>query len=91
MRFATLLLVAPILAVAASLPLFAGCAHVKVDPIEVKEIHIVHDVNIRVDKQLDDFFAFQDQQHPGTQPTTTMTTTTTAPTTQASIEAGDVQ
>ena len=33
----------------------------RVDPIEVKTIHIVHDINIRVDKQLDEFFAFQEQ------------------------------
>ena len=77
------------------LPLFAtallfplGCLHVKVDPVEVKEIHIVHDVNIRVDKQLDDFFAFQDQ-HPTT---TTTTQPATAPTTtQASIETGEIR
>ena len=73
---------------AASLPLFAGCAHVKVDPIEVKEIHIVHDVNIRVDKQLDEFFAFQDQ-HPTTQPTTTTAPAPAA--TQASLDTGDVR
>jgi hypothetical protein len=73
--------IVPVLAAAVLLP---ACAHVKVDPIEVKEIHIVHDVNIRVDKQLDDFFAFQDQ-HPATQ-------TTTAPsTTQASVETGDLR
>jgi len=53
-----------------------GCAHVKVDPIEVKTIHIVHDVNISVDKQLEDFFAFQEQQ------AARNATTTTAPTTQ---------
>jgi hypothetical protein len=64
------------LAAAALLP---GCLHVKVDPIETKEIHIVHDVNIHIDKQLDDFFAFQDQQST-TRPTTA---TATAPTTQA--------
>ena len=39
--------------------LLSACAHVHVDPIEVKPIHIVHDINIRVDKQLDDFFAFE--------------------------------
>lgn len=36
-----------------------GCAHVKVDPIEVKPIHIVADINVRVERQLDDFFAFE--------------------------------
>ena len=74
--------IVPVLASALLLP---ACAHVKVDPIEVKEIHIVHDVNIRVDKQLDEFFAFQDQ-HP------TTTQATTAPTTtQAALETGEIR
>jgi hypothetical protein len=61
-----------------------GCARVKVDPIEVKTIHIVHDVNIRVDRQLDEFFAFQEQQQrASTQPATTAPSTQTA--------AGDVK
>ena len=37
----------------------AGCAtrhEVQVKPVEVKPIHITIDVNIRVDKALDDFF-----------------------------------
>ena len=61
----------------------AACSpHVRVDPIEVKPIHIVHDINIRVDKQLDEFFAFQEQ-GATTQPATTAPTTQTA--------AGDVR
>jgi len=48
---------------------------VRVDPIEVKPIHIVHDINIRVDRQLDEFFAFQEQA--ATQPATTNATTQT--------------
>jgi hypothetical protein len=50
---------------------------VRVDPIEVKPIHIVHDINIRVDRQLDEFFAFQEQ-GAATQPATTHATTQTA-------------
>ena len=46
---------------AAGLGLLPSCAHVKVDPIEVKPIHIVMDVNVRVDRQLDEFFAFEDK------------------------------
>ena len=62
--------------------LLPACAHVKVDPIEVKEIHIVHDVNIHVDKELNDYFAFQEQ--------AATTQATTAPTTQtASVRTGD--
>ena len=58
---------------------------VHVDPIEVKPIHIVHDINIRVDKQLDEFFAFQEQGASTTQPATN----TAASTTQTA--AGDVR
>jgi hypothetical protein len=48
----------------------AACARLdttsKVDvrPIEVKPIHITVDVNVRVDHELNNFFAFEDQ--PGT-------------------------
>jgi len=58
---------------------------VHVDPIEVKPIHIVHDINIRVDRQLDEFFAFQEQGAATTQPATN----TAAATTQTA--AGDVR
>ena len=76
--------VVPLLAVAAALAL-SGCARVKVDPIQVQTIHIVHDVNIRVDKQLDDYFALLDQQAAAaTQPAT-------IPTTQTAEIAGEVQ
>ena len=67
-----------ILAVKAAVPtasvallLLPSCARVKVDPIEVKPIHIVHDINIRVDRQLDEFFAFQEKMSATTQPATT--------------------
>ena len=65
-----------------------SCAHVKVDPIQVQTIHIVHDVNVSVDKALEDFFAFQEQQgttHPAT------TQATTVPTTQTAASTGDVR
>jgi hypothetical protein len=44
------------------LPLvFAGCLNVKTEPIEVKPIHITVDVNVRVEKALDDFFGDLDK------------------------------
>jgi hypothetical protein len=73
----------------------AACARLdtnsKVDvrPIEVKPIHITVDVNVRVDHELDNFFAFEDQPttkpgaaapNPTTQPTTAPTSTTAAST-----------
>ncbi len=32
--------------------LFAGCATVKVEPIEVKPIHVTVDVNVKVDREV---------------------------------------
>jgi hypothetical protein len=44
------------------LPLaFGGCLSIKTDPIEVKPIHITVDVNVKVDKALDDFFGDLDK------------------------------
>jgi hypothetical protein len=41
--------------------LLAGCLNVKTAPIEVKPIHITVDVNVRVEKALDDFFGDLDK------------------------------
>ena len=40
----------------------SGCPHkVKVEPVEVKPIHMTIDVNIKVDRELDKFFDFEEQ------------------------------
>ena len=41
----------------------AGCFthRVQTDPIEVKPIHVTVDVNVRVQRELDEFFDFEDQ------------------------------
>ena len=55
--------------------MIAGCKHtIAVEPIEVKPIHLTLDINLKVDRELDEFFDYQDQAP------TTMPTTTTAPT-----------
>ena len=59
----------------AGMVILPSCARVRVDPIEVKPIHIVHDINIRVDRSLDEFFAFEAQKA-----TTQPAAATTAPT-----------
>ena len=41
--------------------LLSGCINVKTAPIEVKPIHITVDVNVKVDKALDDFFGDLDK------------------------------
>ncbi len=47
---------------AAGLLLLGGCLNIKTAPIEVKPIHITVDVNVKVEKALDDFFGALDQQ-----------------------------
>jgi hypothetical protein len=77
---------------AAAMALLAlGCARVRVDPIEVKTIHIVHDINIKVDRELDEFFAFQERagRATTTQATTAPASTgpaTTGPTTTRTVD-----
>jgi hypothetical protein len=39
-------------------PVLGGCIHVKMDPIEV---HATVDVNVKVDRALDDFFGDLDK------------------------------
>jgi hypothetical protein len=47
---------------AASLPfLMSGCLNVKTAPIEVKPIHITVDVNVKVERALEDFFGDLDK------------------------------
>lgn len=46
-----------------TLLLFSGCTSHEVDikPIEIKPIHITIDINVKVDRALDDFFGDLDQ------------------------------
>jgi hypothetical protein len=54
--------------------LAAACARldtnsqVDVKPIEVKPIHITVDVNVRIDRELDNFFAFEEDPAAATKP-----------------------
>lgn len=48
----------PLLLLAA---LAGGCVSVKTEPIEVKPIHVTVDVNVKVDRALDDFFGDLDK------------------------------
>jgi len=40
----------------------AGCVRVKVEPLEVKPITL--NINLKIDRQLDDFFAFEREMAP---------------------------
>jgi hypothetical protein len=60
---------------AALLPLAAlagGCISHNVEsaPIEIKPIHITMDINLRVQKELEDFFDFEETATPATAGTT---------------------
>jgi len=46
---------------AALVPFLSGCLNVKTEPIEVKPIHITVDVNVKVERALDDFFGDLDK------------------------------
>jgi hypothetical protein len=40
----------------------AGCKHtIAVEPIEVRPIHLTLDVNLKVDRELDEFFDYEDE------------------------------
>lgn len=39
----------------------SGCLSVRTEPIEVKPIHVTVDINVKVDRALDDFFGDLDQ------------------------------
>jgi hypothetical protein len=41
--------------------ILGGCLSVRTEPIEVKPIHVTVDVNVKVDRALDDFFGDLDQ------------------------------
>lgn len=62
-------MIGPPVCCGAALLALPSCIHVKTDPIKVEPIHIVADINIKVERQLDDFFAFEkqyDKQAPAT-------------------------
>jgi hypothetical protein len=52
--------------------LFWACTHhmIEVAPVEIKPIHITIDVNVKIDKALDDFFGDIDQKAKTTEPRT---------------------
>lgn len=41
-----------------------GCINIKTEPVEVKPIHITVDVNLRIERELEDFFADLDAADP---------------------------
>ena len=41
--------------------------HVETEPVEIKPIHVVVDVNVRVQRELQEFFDFEGQVDPTTE------------------------
>lgn len=72
-----------IIASAATLWAVPGCLHVTMDPVEVKPITL--NVNLKIDRQLDDFFAYENQLGG---PTTAASSRPTTTATQASSQEG---
>ena len=66
--------------------LLPSCARVTVEPIEVKPIHMTLDVNLKIDHELDQFFAFEKKYEPATTQSTTQPATQSAAT--AVVPAG---
>lgn len=57
------------LSIAGGMMLALGCrTNVKVEPVEVKPIQVTIDVNIKVDRQLDEFFEFEEEPSSETEP-----------------------
>ena len=57
---------ARVVVVVASCAALGACTshHIELEPIEIKPIHITVDVNLKVQRQLDEFFAFEEQVDP---------------------------
>ena len=53
-----------VIAIVFSIFAFAGCTkhEVEMKPVEIKPIHITVDVNVKVERALDDFFGEIDKQ-----------------------------
>lgn len=48
--------------------LCAGCStqhRITVDPVEFKPIHLTMEVNVKIQRELDDFFDFEEKLAPG--------------------------
>ncbi|MCC7203793.1 MAG: hypothetical protein IT441_01840 [Phycisphaeraceae bacterium] len=51
-----------------------GCSpKVRIEPIKVEPIHITMDINLRVDRELDDFFSYQKPSPAVTMPSSDVT------------------
>ena len=69
----------------AAVALGSGCTRhtIDVQPIRVEPIHMIVDVNVKVDRELDRFFDFEQQDAAATtQPATTPAATPVPPATQ---------
>lgn len=67
----------------------AGCTHrIDVQPIRVEPIYLTVDVNVRLDKQLEESFGFEDRIERQVDTTTTAPATQPAPVATPSTDGG---
>ena len=67
----------------------AGCTHrIDVQPIRVEPIYLTVDVNVRLDKQLEESFGFEDRIERQVESATTVPATQTVPSSDSSNDGG---
>jgi hypothetical protein len=54
-----------VLGVLGGVTALGGCVNVHTDPIKIEPIHMTLDINLKVDRQLDDFFGDVQKQAQG--------------------------
>ena len=71
----------PLLAAAlGALIMLGGCTHrVQLEPIKVEPIYITLDINLKIDRELDSFFDFEEQTQPTSEPVPAETSDQGAP------------
>lgn len=67
-------------AVIGALTVLGGCTHrVQLEPIQIEPIYITLDINLKIDRELDNFFDFEEQTQPTSEPRSTETSDQGAP------------
>jgi hypothetical protein len=63
-----------------ALIMLGGCTHrVQLEPIQIEPIYITLDINLKIDRELDSFFDFEEQTPPTAEPGSAETSDQGAP------------